>query len=152
MCNFIPVRNWLIAVSVIAAAAIWSAILAGILENTLPPPLVWIAAICFAAAASWAAAGVALALLGSKVLDAYCACIAESGKSACAQQCRLAKLAFALIVFFLLGLGAICLIASFMGGKLYVWHLAIAGTGLVAAIGAASWFGGATQSCQRAPV
>ena len=152
MCNYVPVRNWLIALSIIAAAAISSAILAGVLENTLPPPLVWIAAICFAAAASWAAAGFAMSLFASKALDTFCACIAESGKAACVEQCRLAKLVFALIVFFFLSLGAICLIASFMGGKPYVWHLAIAGAGLVAAISAAFWFGGAAQSCQRVPV
>jgi hypothetical protein len=68
MCNYLPVRNWLIGLGIMVAAAVASALVAGVLSKALPAPLVWIAAICFFAAASWAAAGLAMALFAKNAM------------------------------------------------------------------------------------
>jgi hypothetical protein len=108
MCNFIPVRNLLIALGILAGLAASSAIFALMWERFggYPP----VAVISYAAASSWAIAAVVLYMFALNALTTFCTCAAAI--PACAAACGFLTAVLRVLGVSLLALFALCAVLS----------------------------------------
>jgi hypothetical protein len=108
MCNFIPVRNFLIALGILAGLAGSSAIFALMWERFggYPP----VAVISYAAASSWAIAAALLCKFALDALTIFCNCAAAI--PACASACGFLTALLRILGVLLLALFAVCAVLS----------------------------------------
>lgn len=127
MCDFSPVRNWLIAMMVALGGAISSVILG------VAYPL--IAAACFWAAFGWAAGALGFGIAASLALDTFCKCASNS--PACVSTCGTMKsLMSALIPTLFVGMAMTGALA--FSGAPVNWMLAVLAAAGILALGLAA--------------
>jgi len=148
MCDFTPVRNWLLVLLTLFLAALSSVIFALIFVNSPWPAISWTS---FLAAAIWAGAATSIYMAQARpAVDAFCACV--SSRPACATPCDQLKqsLAFANLVALLVA--AVCAINLFtpIDGVRAI-ALVILVTAGVAAIFVCLGFAVTLGSCQSPP-
>src|SRR5262245_29274325 len=83
MCNFIPVRNWLITLGILVGFAATSAIFAMLWQRHGGLPIV--TTISYAAASTWALAALGALYATTSALTMFCNCAGRV--AACASAC-----------------------------------------------------------------
>jgi len=104
MCNFIPLRNLLIALGILAGFAASSAMFALMWERFGGFPLV--TAISYTAAATWAFAALVVLAFAMSALTTFCTC--ASAIPACAAACASEGPYLRTLLGFLVALAAVC--------------------------------------------
>jgi hypothetical protein len=106
MCDFTPVRNWLIAVGVLIGGAVSSAMFGWAWSYAKVPWGAIVSSIGFWAALTWGTAAMAALGFGFKgALDTFCACTAS--KPICAAACADANAAYGGLMLALFGFNAL---------------------------------------------
>jgi hypothetical protein len=129
MCNFIPVRNFLITLGILAGFAGSSAIFALMWERFggYPP----VAVISYTAAATWAISAVLVSTFALNALTTFCTCAAAI--PACASACGFLTALVRLLSVCLVSLFALCAVLA--GDILELgWPLRLAVTAFAAAV------------------
>jgi hypothetical protein len=108
MCNFIPVRNLLISLGILASLAGSSAIFALMWERFGGYPPVTV--ISYAAASSWAIAAFVVYTFALDALTTFCTCAAAV--PACSAACSFLTPLLRMLSVFLFALFALCAVLS----------------------------------------
>lgn len=139
MCNFTPVRNWVIAVGVLLGLAVSSAVFGFVMSQGKLPWTQIISTISYWAAVTWCTAGGITCFGLNSAVDTYCTCAKDRGT--CTKACRDFQLAFWGIASAFLALWVVSMAlatgVSDPGSLLVFWGVIIgaslAGIGLVIA-------------------
>jgi hypothetical protein len=105
MCDFNPVRNWLIAALVALGGAV-SSVIFGLVWPLFAPGAFW-------AAAGWCALTIGFVLAADSALRAFCAC--ASGSSACTGPCSTLRTLMTMLITAMIVAAAVCIATAVQG-------------------------------------
>ena len=146
MCNFIPVRNWLIALGIFVGFAVSSAYFAMLWQKSGGFPLV--TTISYSATGTWCASALITAAFTFGALASFCTCAAAV--PACAAGCTSIRTALTALTVALVVLMVGCIVAAGdwadVGEYLWIWVSLAASTAAIA-MGTVAYFGSRLGSC-----
>jgi hypothetical protein len=146
MCNFIPVRNWLIALGIFAGFAASSAYFAMIWQKSGGFPIV--TSISYSAAGSWAVSALITMAFTFGALATFCTCAAAV--PACAAACTAIRTALTALMVALIALIAGCIVGAAdwadLGEYIFIW-VSLAASAVAIAMGTVAFYGSRLGSC-----
>jgi hypothetical protein len=147
MCNFIPLRNFLISLGILAGFAATSAMFAMLWQKNGGFPLV--TTISFSAAATWALSALMVLYFTMSALTTFCTCAARV--AACAAACSAIRPLLLTLTGLLVALFAGCTVEAgdWTGLDWEIWGgLILASSGTLVIIGTIAYYGASLGRCQ----
>jgi hypothetical protein len=146
MCNFIPVRNWLITLGILAGFAGTSAVFAMLWQKNGGFPLV--TTISYSAAATWAAGALTAWYFTTSALTTFCTCAGRV--SACAAACASLRIFLTILMIDLYALCGLCAVEAgdWAGLEWYLWPpIILAASAALMVTGMVGFYGNALRTC-----